>query len=275
MDQYRLVNGVKIPYIGFGTWKMPQSDITIESIVYAVACGYTSIDTAAIYGNEESVGEGIRACGAERSELFVTTKLWNAEQGYDSTLRAFDMSLKRLGLDYLDLYLIHWPGKDKYIQTWKAFERLYSEKRVRAIGVSNFHAHHFETLKENTDIMPMVNQIELHPYLAQTKAEEYCRQNGILVEAWSPIMSGRALHDPVIVKIAEKHAKTPAQVILRWHHQHGRRPLSKSVTKERIKENISIFDFSLDDDDMQSINGLSSQNVRTGGHPDTFTMGFE
>lgn len=275
MDQYTLANGVTVPQLGFGTWKMPQSSITVESIVYAVECGYRSIDTAAIYRNEESVGEGIRHSGAKRSELFVTTKLWNAEQGYDSTLRAFDMSLRRLGLDYLDLYLIHWPGKDKYIDTWKAFERLYAEKRVRAIGVSNFFPHHFETLKENTDIVPMVNQIELHPYLAQTEAEEYCKRNSILVEAWSPIMSGKALGDPSIAKIAEKHGKTAAQVILRWHNQRGRRPLSKSLTKERIKENISIFNFSLDAEDMESINALSSQNIRTGGHPDTFTMGFE
>lgn len=273
--KFKLMNGVNIPCIGFGTWQTPSGKTAVDSVICAIESGYKSIDTAAAYDNEESVGEGIRGSGASRSELFITTKLWNSDHGYESTLRAFDKSMKRLGLDYLDLYLIHWPGKDKFIDSWKAFEKLYAKKKIRAIGVSNFLVHHLDTLIENTDIVPMVNQIELHPYLSQTEVEEYCKNKGILIEAWSPLMSGKAaLKDPVIAAMAKKYAKTPAQVILRWHHQLGRRPLPKSVTASRIKENIDIFDFSIDDADMKSISALSVKNQRSGPHPDTFSLGF-
>lgn len=276
MELYRLLNGIDIPCICYGTWRIPNGETAVRAVASAIECGYRSIDTAAAYKNEESVGEGIRASGISRSELFVTTKLWNSEQGYDSTLRAFDASMQRLGLDYLDLYLIHWPGRDKYIDTWKAFIKLYNDKRIRSIGVSNFLVHHIETLKEQTGFLPMVNQIELHPYLAQSEAEEYCKNNGIIVETWSPLMGGgEALRDPLITLLAEKYAKTPAQIILRWHYQIGRRILTRSVNSSRIKENINIFNFAIDETDIKLICGLSVKNQRTGGHPDTNFMGFE
>lgn len=275
MKYYKLANGVEVPAIGFGTWQAPAGKTAVDSVLCALECGYTSIDTATAYNNEESVGEGICKSGISRSELFITTKLWNADQGYDSTLRAFDASMKKLRLDYLDLYLIHWPGRDKYVPSWKAMAKLYSEKRIRAIGVSNFLVHHLNTLIKDADVVPLVNQIELQPYLAQAATEAYCKGKNILVEAWSPLMSGgEALRDPVIAKIAEKNSKTPAQVILRWHYQLGRRILPKSVTPSRIKENIDIFDFALDDEEMKSINRLSAKNQRTGPHPDTFFMDF-
>ncbi len=275
MENFKLANGVDIPCIGFGTWQTPAGKTAVDSVVSAIECGYTSIDTASVYGNEESVGVGIRESGRKRSELFITTKLWNADQGYDSALRAFDASMKRLGLDYLDLYLIHWPGRDRYIPSWKAFVQLYQDKRIRAIGVSNFLVHHLDTLLEQTGMVPLVNQIELHPCLAQAETEAYCISKGILVEAWSPLMSGgAALKDAVIAKIAAKYGKTAAQVILRWHYQLGRRSLPKSVTPSRIRENIDIFDFSLDEAEMKSICLLSANDQRTGPHPDTFFMDF-
>lgn len=271
VPSFQLSNGVEIPAIGLGTWRTPADKTGVSSVAYAIECGYRSIDTAAGYENEQTVGDGIKQSGVSRSELFITTKLKNEEQGYGNTLRAFDESMKKLDISYLDLYLIHWPGKDFFLDTWKAFEKLYEEKLIRAIGVCNFLEHHLETLLKHANVKPMVNQIELHPYLNQKEAEDFSKRNGILIEAWSPLMrGGEALKDGVITGIAEKYAKTPAQVILRWHYQLGRRTLPKSVTKLRIKENLEIFDFVLEEKDIDAISALFVKNQRTGPHPDIF-----
>jgi 2,5-diketo-D-gluconate reductase A len=265
-------NGVEIPQLGFGVWQVPEDEV-VAAVRTAIETGYRSIDTAAIYGNEEGTGRAIAESGVERDELFVTTKLWNSEQGYDSTLAAFEESIKKLGLEYVDLYLIHWPSphRDKYVDTWKAFEHLLNDGRVRSIGVSNFQQHHLQRLFDETDIVPALNQIELHPYLQQQPLREFHAANGILTEAWSPLASGGdVLGDPVIAKLAEKHGKTPAQVILRWHLQLGNVVIPKSVTPSRIKENFEIFDFELDTDDLAAFGPLEKA-FRTGPDPDTFT----
>ncbi|MGI6004208.1 MAG: aldo/keto reductase, partial [Christensenellales bacterium] len=230
------------------------------------------IDTAAIYRNESSVGRAIADADVSRDELFITTKLWNADQGYDSTLRAFDESMKRLGIDVLDLYLIHWPGTELFVDTWKAMEKLYKDGRIRSIGVSNFLSHHLQELAEKTQVVPAVNQIEVHPYLLQQDAEDYCKAHDILIEAWSPLMSGKtALEDPVIGKIAQAHGKSAAQTILRWHVQEGRRVIPRSTNQQRIAENFNIFDFELSADEVAAINALAAaKNERTGPHPDEF-----
>ena len=209
-----------------------------------------------------------------REDLFITTKLWNSEQGYESTLKAFDESMEKLGLDYLDLYLIHWPGKDKYKETWKAFEKLYKDGRVRAIGVSNFLVHHLEDLIATAEIKPMVNQVEFHPHLTQEDLRAYCKKEGIQLEAWSPLKQGQLLDNPVLKEIAEKHNKSVAQVILRWDLQHGVVTIPKSIKEHRIIENSSIFDFELSAEDMERIDQLN-QDSRAGSHPDTMKVGFE
>ncbi|WP_138294790.1 MULTISPECIES: aldo/keto reductase [unclassified Clostridium] len=267
---YTLHNGVTIPSLGFGTYKLQDTEQARDCVAYALRAGYRSIDTAALYKNETGVGQGIRESGLKREDIFVTTKLPNDRHGYDEALRTFDESMARLGLDYLDLYLIHWPGKDRYVKTWKAFEKLYREGRIRAIGVSNFLPHHLETLRQQTEIMPMVNQIELHPYLWQREAINYCQGHGILVEAWSPLMrGGAAFTEPTVSAIAQKHGKTNAQVILRWELQHGIRVIPKSATPARILENSDLFSFELDQDDMAAIDALERAG-RTGAHPDEF-----
>lgn len=267
---YTLHNGVTIPSLGFGTYKLQDTDQARECVSYALRAGYRSIDTAALYKNETGVGQGIRESGLKREDIFVTTKLPNDRHGYDQALRTFDESMARLGLDYLDLYLIHWPGKDRYVETWKAFEKLYREGRVRAIGVSNFLPHHLETLRQQTEIMPMVDQLELHPYLWQREAIEYCQSHGIIVEAWSPLMrGGAAFTEPTVSAIAQKHGRTNAQVILRWELQHGIRIIPKSATPARILENSNLFGFELDQSDMAAIDALE-RNGRTGAHPDEF-----
>ncbi|MFE0351323.1 aldo/keto reductase [Streptomyces griseoluteus] len=268
-----LNNGVEMPQLGFGVWQVPDDEAE-RAVTAALETGYRSIDTAAIYGNEEGTGKAIAASGVPREDLFVTTKLWNSDQGYDSTLRAFDTSLEKLGLDYLDLYLIHWPlpARDNYLDTYKAFEKLYSDGRIRAIGVSNFLPEHLERLIAETSVVPAVNQIELHPQLQQRAAREFDAEHGIATEAWSPLGQGKGLLEvPAIVAIARKHGRTPAQVVLRWHIQLGNIVIPKSVTPSRIKENIEVFDFSLDDEDLAAIGALD-EDKRLGPDPATFDM---
>lgn len=268
-----LNNGVEMPQLGFGVWQVPDDEAE-SAVTTALETGYRSIDTAAIYGNEEGTGKAIAASGVPREDLFVTTKLWNSDQGYESTLRAFDTSLGKLGLDYLDLYLIHWPlpARDNYLDTYKAFEKLYSDGRVRAIGVSNFLPEHLERLIAETSVVPAVNQIELHPQLQQRAAREFDAEHGIATEAWSPLGQGKGLLEvPAIVAIARKHGRTPAQVVLRWHIQLGNIVIPKSVTPSRIKENIEVFDFSLDDEDLAAIGALN-EDKRLGPDPATFDM---
>ncbi|MGW5335927.1 aldo/keto reductase [Streptomyces bauhiniae] len=268
-----LNNGVEMPQLGFGVWQIPDDEAE-RAVATALETGYRSIDTAAIYGNEEGTGKAIAASGVPREDLFVTTKLWNSDQGYDSTLRAFDTSLEKLGLDHLDLYLIHWPlpARDNYLDTYKAFEKLYSDGRIRAIGVSNFLPEHLERLIAETSVVPAVDQIELHPQLQQRAAREFDAERGIATEAWSPLGQGKGLLEvPAIVAIARKHGRTPAQVVLRWHIQLGNIVIPKSVTPSRIKENIEVFDFSLDDEDLAAISALN-EDKRLGPDPATFDM---
>ncbi|MEW2103147.1 aldo/keto reductase [Streptomyces cellulosae] len=268
-----LNNGVEMPQLGFGVWQVPDAEAE-TAVAAALEAGYRSIDTAAIYGNEEGTGKAIARSGIPREDVFVTTKLWNSDQGYDSTLKAFDTSLAKLGLDYVDLYLIHWPtpARGLYVDTYKAFEKLLSDGRVRAIGVSNFLPEHLERLIGETSVVPAVNQIELHPHLQQTAAREYHAKQGIATEAWSPLGSGKGILEiPAIVAIAQKHGRTPAQVVLRWHLQLGNIVIPKSVTPSRIQENIDVFGFALDDEDLAAISALN-EDRRTGPHPAEFNQ---
>jgi 2,5-diketo-D-gluconate reductase A len=269
-----LNNGVRIPQLGFGVWQISDDEAQV-AVRNALDAGYRHIDTAAIYGNEEGTGKALAASGIARDELFVTTKLWNSEQGYDSTLRAFDTSLTKLGLEYVDLYLIHWPlpEVDKYLDTWKAFEKIYADGRAKAIGLSNFHPAHTQRLLSESSVTPVIDQIELHPQLQQRAGREYHAEQGIATEAWSPLGSGKGLLEvPAIVAIAQKHGRTPAQVVLRWHIQLGNVVIPKSVTPSRIKENIEVFDFSLDTEDLAAISALN-EDRRLGPDPSTFNAG--
>jgi 2,5-diketo-D-gluconate reductase A len=266
-----LNNGVEMPQLGFGVWQVPDDEAE-RAVATALEAGYRSIDTAAIYGNEEGTGRAIAASGVRREDIFVTTKLWNSDHGYDAVLRAFDTSLAKLGLEYVDLYLIHWPtpARDLYTDTYKAFEKLYSDGRVRAIGVSNFETEHLRRLIDGTSVVPAVDQIELHPHLQQHAAREYHAEQGIATEAWSPLGSGKGLLEvPAIVAIAQKHGRTPAQIVLRWHLQLGNIVIPKSVTPSRIKENIDVFDFALDVEDLAAISALN-EDRRLGPDPSTF-----
>jgi methylglyoxal/glyoxal reductase len=265
----KLHNGVEIPYVGLGVYQMKDRSEAVDAIKTAIDLGYRSIDTASVYKNEESVGEAVRESGVSRKDLFITSKVWNKEQGFDPTLRAFEDSLKRLDMDYLDLYLVHWPVEGKYKETWKALERLYDEGIVKAIGVSNFHQHHLEDLMKGSNEKPVINQIELHPRLNQEPLRGYCHENEIAVEAWSPIARGNLLDEPTLNHIAGKYNKTAAQIILRWHLQNGAVIIPKSVSPTRIKENSEIFDFNLSLEDMTQINGLN-MNERFGPDPDNF-----
>ncbi|MCT7356034.1 aldo/keto reductase [Streptomyces sp. 15-116A] len=262
-----------MPQLGFGVWQVPDDEAE-TAVAEALQAGYRSIDTAAAYANEEGTGKAIARSGIPREELFVTTKLWNSDQGYDATLRAFDTSLSKLGLDYVDLYLIHWPlpSRDQYVDTYKAFEKLHADGRIRAIGVSNFLPEHLERLISETSVIPAVNQIELHPHLQQHAAREYHAEQGIATEAWSPLGQGKGLLEvPAIVAIARKHDRTPAQVVLRWHIQLGNIVIPKSVTPSRIRENIAVFDFTLDAEDLAAISALN-EDRRLGPDPATFDM---
>jgi 2,5-diketo-D-gluconate reductase A len=266
-----LNNGVQIPQLGFGVFQVPADEVE-GAVRNAIEAGYRSIDTAAAYRNEEGVGRAIAASGVPRDELFVTTKLWNDDQGYDSTLRAFDESMKRLGLDRLDLYLIHWPvpSRDRYVDTWKAFEKLCADGRVRSIGVSNFQVSHLQRLFNETEIVPAVNQIELHPNLPQEELRKVHATHRIATEAWSPLAQGALLTEQAITGLAEKYGKTPAQIVLRWHVQIGNVVIPKSVTPSRIAENIDVFDFELAPDDMAVIAELDNGG-RIGPDPDEFS----
>ncbi|MFF9341224.1 MULTISPECIES: aldo/keto reductase [unclassified Streptomyces] len=263
-----------MPQLGFGVWQVPD-DEAARTVATALEAGYRSIDTAAIYENERGTGQAVAASGIPREELFVTTKLWNGDQGYDSTLRAFDASLERLGLDHVDLYLIHWPvpAKDAYVDTYRAFEKILADGRARAIGVSNFLPEHLERLTAETGVVPAVNQIELHPQLAQAESRAAHARLGIATEAWSPLGQGRGLLDvPALIAIARKHDRTPAQVVLRWHLQLGNVVIPKSVTPSRIRENIDVFGFELDAEDMAAIAALD-EGTRLGPDPAEFSAG--
>lgn len=272
-DTTTLHNGIKMPWFGLGVFKVKEGADVINSVKAAIKNGYKSIDTAAIYQNEEGVGQAIKESGVSRDELFLTSKVWNADQGYESTLQAYETSLRKLGTDYLDLYLIHWPGKNKYKETWEALEKLYKDGRVRAIGVSNFKIHHLEDLLSEAEIKPMVNQVEYHPHLTQKELLAFCQKEGIQMEAWSPLKQGQLLSDPTINEIGEKYSKTPAQVILRWDLQNKVVTIPKSIKEHRIIENANIFDFELSVEDMKRIDGLN-KNERVGADPDVFDMGF-
>jgi diketogulonate reductase-like aldo/keto reductase len=269
-DTVTLNNGVKMPRLGLGVWQMDEGGEVEQAVGAALKFGYRSIDTAAAYGNEVGVGKAVRESGIPREYLFITTKLWNADQGYDSTLRAFEGSLKKLGMDYVDLYLIHWPVRGKYLETWRAFETLYKEGRVRAIGVSNFHTHHLKDILDRFTVVPAVNQVELHPLLAQKELRAFCARHGIQIEAWSPLMQGR-LNIPAIVDIAKKHGKTPAQVVIRWDLQQNIVTIPKSVHPDRIRSNAEVFDFELSEEDMAAIDALDSGH-RFGSNPDYFSF---
>lgn len=264
-----LKNGVEMPYLGLGVYKMNDREETIQAILKAFESGYRAVDTASFYDNEQDVGEAIRNSNIPREELFITTKVWNSEQGYDETLRAFERSLKKLDLEYLDLYLTHWAVEGKYLDTYRAIERLYDEKLVRVPGVSNHQKHHLEKIFASANVAPMVNQIELHPYLSQEELRGFCKENGIAVTAWSPIGKGKLLDNEVIQSLADQYEKTPAQIVLRWHYQNDVITIPKSVTPSRIESNIQIFDFELAPEDITKIN-LLNKNERFGADPDNF-----
>ncbi|MFF7776545.1 aldo/keto reductase [Streptomyces tanashiensis] len=263
-----LNNGVEIPQLGFGVFQVAD-DETTTAVTAALEAGYRSIDTAAIYGNEAGVGRALSTSGLAREDLFVTTKLWNADQGYDATLRAFDDSLAKLGLEYVDLYLIHWPtpARDLYRESWRALERLADEGRIRAAGVSNFQPEHLRRLMDGAALTPAVNQIELHPALHQSELRAFHGDHRIATEAWSPLAQGAVLDDPAIVAMAAAHGKSPAQVVIRWHLQLGNVVIPKSVTPDRIRANFDVFDFVLTDEEMAAVAGLD-RGLRTGPHPD-------
>ena len=275
-DTFTLSNGVKIPCVGFGTWNLENSQAGIDIIKTAIDCGYRHIDTAAAYHNENAVGKAVVASGLDREEIFITSKLDNASHGYEETLAAFDKTMNELGLDYLDLYLIHWPKpyaiRDRWEElnegTWLAFEELYEKGLIKAIGVSNFLEHHLEPILDKCNIRPMVNQIEIHPQYPQHGIVSFCKSNDILVEAWSPLIGGRAFKNPLLIKMAEKYNKTVSQICLRWSIQMGALPLPKSSTAQRMKENADIFDFEISDEDINTMKQLEELGS-VGSHPDT------
>lgn len=262
-----------MPQLGFGVWRVEDNQAT-DAVLKALEVGYRSIDTAMIYKNEVGVGKALKESNIPREELFITTKVWNSDQGYENTLRAFDESLERLGLDYLDLYLIHWPTPefDQYVDTYKALEKLYQDGRVKSIGVCNFHIEHLERLLNECDVKPVLNQIECHPFLSQNELKEFCAKHDIFVEAWSPLhQGGEALENDTIQKIAAAHGKTAAQTVLRWHLQNNSIVIPKSVTPSRIEENFNVFDFELSANEMEEINQLN-RNERKGPNPNDFHM---
>lgn len=268
MINQTLSNELQVPVLGIGTWKMAP-EVTAESIKTAIQSGYRHIDTAAIYGNEKEVGEGIRLSGVPRHEIFLTTKLWNTEQTYDAALHAFDVSLKKLGTDYVDLYLIHWP-KSTSPEAWRAMETIYKSGRAKAIGVSNFSIEYLNMIRDNCEIQPMVNQVERHPYYQQIELQEYCDLNNIALQAYTPLAQGKVFDEPILQSIAKKHGKSIAQVVLRWEIQTGFITFPKSQSATRLAENFDIFDFELDDHDLLSIRALN-KDEKIGSKPeDTF-----
>lgn len=278
-DSYVLNNGVNIPCVGFGTWQTPDGKTAVKAVIKALETGYRHIDTAAIYGNEKGIGDALKQCGVPREEIFVTSKLWNAERGYEKTLEAFEVTMEKLGLEVLDLYLIHWPAakgdpaewQKTNLETWRAFELLYEQKRIRAIGVSNFLPHHLEPVVREAKVKPMVNQIEFHPGYTQPEAVEFSRANGIVVEAWSPLGTGKMLGNPDLSRIAGKYGVSVARLCIRWCLQNGTLPLPKSVTSERIEENAKVFDFEIDAEDMAFIDAMPYIGG-SGSHPDKISF---
>ncbi|WP_040983498.1 aldo/keto reductase [Oceanobacillus jeddahense] len=268
MKYITLNNGLEMPQLGFGVWKVENQE-AIPAVEHALKSGYRSIDTAKVYGNEAGVGQAIVNSGVPREEIFLTTKVWNADHGYEETLKAFDASLERLGTDYVDLYLIHWPTPeyDQYIDTYKALEKIYKDGKAKAIGVCNFEIEHLERLLDECEVVPAVNQVECHPYLQQKELRAFCKEKGIYVEAYSPLMNGKdVLEDEALTQIAEKKGKTIAQVILRWHLQSDLIVIPKSVTPSRIEANLDVFDFELSEDEIKTIDALD-RNIRSGTHP--------
>ncbi|SIQ77507.1 2,5-diketo-D-gluconate reductase A [Rhizobium sp. RU33A] len=268
-----LNDGARIPQVGLGVWQTPN-DEAAPAVKAALSAGYRHVDTAAVYENEEGVGEGIRQSGIDRAEIYLTTKLWNTEQGYEQTLKAFDASLKRLGTDYVDLYLIHWPSAHRglFVDTWKAFVKLREEGRAKSIGVSNFYPEHIEKIIAETGVTPVINQIELHPDFQQREARAFHEKHGIATQSWSPLGQGKLLGHPAIADIAAKLGRTPAQVIIRWHIDNGLVVIPKSVTPSRISENFKVFDFKLSAEDLETLNGLDDAGARLGPDPKTATF---
>jgi len=274
-DVYTLSNGVQIPCVGYGTWQTPDGETARDSVKCALECGYRHIDTASAYGNEKSVGEGLRISGVKREDVFITTKHWIADRGYDKTVHACEASLKALGLDYIDLYLIHWPSVAKISEnweeinadTWRGFEKMYKDGKIRAIGVSNFLPHHLDALVKTAEIAPMVNQIEYHPGYTQLEVVEYCKKNNILVEAWSPLGCGAVLKDPTVNAIAEKYNRTAAQICIRYAMERSVLPLPKSVTPSRIADNTNVFDFTLTSEDIAVLDNMPVTGY-SGYYPD-------
>jgi diketogulonate reductase-like aldo/keto reductase len=267
---WTLNNGVKMPYFGLGVYACNDGREVIDAVTWALDVGYRHIDSAALYGNEKGVGKAVNNFNIPREEVFVVSKVWNDDQGYENTLRAFDVSMNKLKLDYLDLYLIHWPVKDKYVETWRALERLYKEGRVRAIGISNFLVRHIETVLKEAEIVPMVNQMEFHPYLIQQRLVDYCKSKGIQYEGWSPLMRGMVFDIDLFKQLSKKYDKSIAQVVLRWNLQKGVVAIPKSSRMERIIHNAQIFDFMITDDDMKRIDRLDRNYPIIGPHPDHF-----
>lgn len=267
----QLSNGVQMPYFGLGVFKTKEGQEVIDSVTYALDAGYRHIDTAAIYGNEEGVGIAIEKNATGRKDIFLTTKVWNADQGYDNTLKAFDTSLKKLKTDYLDLYLIHWPVKGKYKETWRALEKLYADGRVKAIGVSNFLQHQLEDLFQSAKVIPMVDQLEFHPYLVQPSLLDFCKKNKVQFEAWSPLMQGKAFEVPLLKELAQKYKVSVAQLVLRWDLQKGVVTIPKSIRQDRVISNAQLFNFEISKEDIQQIDALD-RGERVGPDPDNFNF---
>lgn len=269
----KLYNGIEMPYLGLGVYKTKDGAEVKAAINSALDAGYRHIDTASFYKNEEGVGEAVKTSAIPREEIFVTTKVWNDDQGYEETLKAFEVSLQKLKMDYVDLYLIHWPVPKKYLETWKALEKIFEEGRAKAIGVCNCLPHHIESIIENGRIKPMLLQNEFHPRLVQQPVIDFCKKNGIQYQAWSPLMRGRILDNEKLKGLASKYGKSPAQIIIRWDLQKGVLTIPKSVHKDRIEENTNVFDFELSPEEVALIDSLD-RGERTGAHPDHFMEHF-